>query len=129
MSGHGISDGPDVHLNTRQKGASAEEVVADYLASNGYEILCRNYRKRSGEIDCIARDRDGTTVFVEVKSARSTTCGSPFSWVTPAKQRTLAKVAKMYLFEQGRVRCACRFDVIALVDGKLDHLKNAFLVR
>lgn len=124
-----LSDGPALRLNTRQKGASAEEVAAGYLVSNGYEIVRRNYRKRAGEIDCIARDKDGTTVFVEVKSAGTSACGSPFSWVTPAKQRTLAKVAKCFLYEQGTVQCACRFDVIVVMDGKVDHLRNAFLVR
>jgi putative endonuclease len=106
--------------NTRAKGASGEDAAAEYLLSKGYTIICRNYRKRTGEIDCIARDVDNTTVFVEVKSARTGTCGHPFSWVTPAQQRTLA--------EQGSLRCACRFDVIAITGGTVQHLKNAFLV-
>jgi putative endonuclease len=114
--------------NTRAKGASGEDAAAEYLLSKGYTIICRNYRKRTGEIDCIARDVDNTTVFVEVKSARTGTCGHPFSWVTPAKQRTLAKIARYYLAEQGSLRCACRFDVIAITGGTVQHLKNAFLV-
>jgi putative endonuclease len=114
--------------NTRAKGASGEDAAVEYLLSNGYTIVRRNYRKKFGEIDCIARDTDNTTVFVEVKSARTLTYGHPFSWVTPAKQRTLAKVARCYLAEQGSLRCACRFDVIAISNGTVQHLKNAFLV-
>jgi putative endonuclease len=114
--------------NTRAKGASAEERAAEYLAGKGFTILKRNYRVRTGEIDCIARDKDGTLVFVEVKSARTGTCGHPFSWITKAKQRTLAKVAQWYLSEQQISSCACRFDAIAVtMDGNIEHLRNAFL--
>ena len=115
--------------STRAKGASGEDAAASYLLSKGYTIVCRNYQKRFGEIDLIARDVDNTTVFVEVKSARTGAFGHPLFWITPAKQRTLAKVALSYLAEQGSLRCACRFDVIAIAGGTVQHLKNAFLVR
>jgi putative endonuclease len=114
--------------NTRAIGASAEDSAVDYLTAAGYEILDRNFRLRMGEIDCIARDRDGTLVFVEVKSAQHGSCGHPFSWVTPRKQRTLAKVARCYLARLGPKPGPCRFDVIAIMNHKVDHLKNAFLV-
>jgi len=115
-------------LNTRAKGASAEDEAAEYLVKKKYKILERNYRVRNGEIDCVAADSDGTLVFVEVKSARTNTCGHPFFWVDAAKQRTLAKVAKWYLAEHRLTSCACRFDVIALSNGRIEHLRNAFLV-
>ena len=114
-------------LNTRIKGASAEDRAAEYLINNGYKIITRNYRVRIAEIDCIAEDRDGTLVFVEVKSARTGSCGHPFSWVNAAKQRTLTRVAGWYLAENRKKPCACRFDVIAIADDKIEHLRNAFL--
>ena len=123
------ADNSATETNTRAKGAWGEDAAVSYLMSKGYTIIRRNYRKRTGEIDCIARDLDNTTVFVEVKSARTAACGHPFFWITPAKQRTLAKVARSYLAEQGSLRCACRFDVIAITNGTVQHLKNAFLVR
>lgn len=115
--------------NTRVKGASAEDRAVEYLINHGFKILSRNYRVKIGEIDCVASDRDGTLVFVEVKSARTGSCGHPFSWVNGAKQRTLARVAKWYLAEHRLKSCACRFDVIAIADNKIEHLKNAFLVQ
>lgn len=114
-------------LNTRIKGASAEDLAAEYLINNGYKIITRNYRVKIGEIDCIAEDRDGTLVFVEVKSARTGSCGHPFSWVNAAKQRTLTRVARWYLAEKRKKSCACRFDAIAISDNKIEHLRNAFL--
>jgi putative endonuclease len=120
---------PGNDANTRVKGASAEDIAAGYLVDNKYKILERNYRVRKGEIDCIAVDRDGTLVFVEVKSARTGSCGHPFSWVDTAKQRTITKVARWYLAEHRITSCACRFDVIALSNGRIEHLRNAFLAE
>jgi putative endonuclease len=119
---------PDAELNTRAKGAFGEDAAADYLLSKGFVILARNFRVKIGEIDCVARDKDGTLVFVEVKSSRTTVCGHPFSWITPLKQRTLAKVARWYLAKERITSGACRFDAIAICNGKIEHLKNAFLV-
>jgi putative endonuclease len=125
-TGAGIARSPG--LNTRVIGASAEDLAAEYLLNKNFKILERNYRVKNGEIDCIAEDRDGTLVFVEVKSARSGSCGHPFSWVDRAKQRTIARVATWYLAEHHIKSRACRFDVIALSNGRIEHLKNAFLV-
>jgi putative endonuclease len=113
--------------NTRAKGASGEDIAVEYLLSKGYEIISRNYRARRGEIDCVARDSDGTLVFVEVKSAQSGKAGHPMSWVTRAKQRTIIGIARLYLAEHQITSMPCRFDVIAIVNGKVDHLRNAFL--
>ena len=118
---------PGNDANTRVKGASAEDIAAGYLVDKKYKILERNYRVKKGEIDCIAVDSDGTLVFVEVKSARTGSCGHPFSWVDTAKQRTITRVARWYLAEHRIVSRACRFDVIALSNGKIEHLRNAFL--
>jgi len=114
--------------NRRRKGASGEDAAIEYLLTKGYEVITRNYRARRGEIDCIARDPDGRTlVFVEVKAAYSGSAGHPLSWVTPSKQRTIAGMARLYLAEHGITSVPCRFDVIAVAGGKIDHLRNAFL--
>jgi putative endonuclease len=117
----------DAAQSTRAKGASGEDVAINYLESKGFVIITRNFRVRTGEIDCIARDKDGTLVFVEVKSSRTGVCGHPFSWITPAKQRTLAKVARLYLAREHITSGACRFDAIAVCNGSIEHLKNCFL--
>jgi putative endonuclease len=54
--------------NTRKLGAMGEEVSARFLVSRGFIILERNYLRRCGEIDIIARDRQNTLCFIEVKS-------------------------------------------------------------
>jgi putative endonuclease len=114
-------------FTTHEKGDTGEDRAAAFLLDIGYHIICRNYRSRKGEIDCIARDPDGTLVFVEVKYAVGTSCGNPAFWVTPAKQRTLFMMARRYLAEHNIGNIPCRFDVIAITRGTIDHLKNAII--
>jgi putative endonuclease len=119
----------DTSLNTHDKGDICEEIAVEYLLSKGYSIISRKYRSRKGEIDCIVKDTDGTMVFVEVKSAGTGSFGNPIFWITPAKQRTIARMALQYLYEHHIASARCRFDVITIYKGKIDHLKNAFIVK
>ena len=41
-------------MNSKQTGAAGEERASKYLIEKGYEILERNYRTKTGEIDIIA---------------------------------------------------------------------------
>ena len=52
-------------------GVSGENIAADYIKNHGYRILDRNVRVGPDEIDIISRDRDGSLVFVEVKSMKT----------------------------------------------------------
>ena len=122
----GTSDTPG-RTAARDKGNRGEEAAVEYLLGHGFEIVCRKYQSRRGEIDCIARDTDGTLVFIEVKASWGTACGSPLSWVTPAKQRKLVMMARQYLAEHRITSTACRFDVIGITRGKVEHLRNAIV--
>jgi putative endonuclease len=113
--------------HTRQKGQIGEDMAAEFLLSQGWEIITRNYQARRGEIDCIAKDPKGTLVFVEVKYAQSMSRGHPAFWVTRGKQNKLAQMARLYCAEHHIVNQPCRFDVIAIVNDKIEHIKNAFL--
>jgi putative endonuclease len=112
--------------NTRQKGLAGEDAAVDYLASLGYTIISRNYQAKRGEIDCIAEDPAGTLVFCEVKSAKSPNLGHPAFWVTRDKQRKVVRMAQRYLVEHKFNTRACRFDVVTVYNGKIEHYKNAF---
>jgi len=114
-------------MHTRAKGRSGEESAADHLLSLGYTILHRNYPSRMGEIDLVVRDPSGTVAFVEVKAARGGSFGHPAFWVTPGKQRKIARMALLYLHEHGLKNVPCRFDVVTVWNGAIEHLKNAFL--
>lgn len=110
-------------------GRLGEEAAAQLLAGAGYEILCRNYRSRFGEIDIIAR-KDSYLVFAEVKTREPHSLVHPLEAVTPAKQRKLLRTAGLYL-AANPTKLQPRFDVIAVIMEKgavleITHLPGAF---
>lgn len=112
--------------NTRSRGDYYEERAACYLREQGYEILCRNFRCRRGEIDLVARDRK-TIVFVEVKYRKSLNTGHPLEAITLAKQKKITMSAVYYLLkEYGRTDVSCRFDVIGVLPDEIVWIKDAF---
>ena len=111
-------------------GRSGEDIAAAYLQRLGYHIITRNYRRRFGEIDIIARDVD-VLVFVEVKARRSNRCGSPFEAVDRRKQRQISRVALDYITRHGLEDRPARFDVVAVFLRKdrspqVEIIKDAF---
>ena len=115
-------------LNNRAVGDAYEEAAARYLYGKGYDILERNFRIRTGEIDIIAFDRnDNTLVFAEVKYRNNLRNGRPACAVTRNKQLVIMKTAQYYLFTKHLSECNCRFDVIEITGTEINHIKNAFM--
>ena len=54
-------------MTTKQIGDLAEDLSVKILTDNKFDIICKNYRTRLGEIDIICFKRD-TISFIEVKS-------------------------------------------------------------
>lgn len=112
-------------MNRRETGTQYEERAAEYLIAQNYQILERNYRIRSGEIDIIARD--GTVlVFIEVKYRKNDESGNPLEAVDIRKQRKIIKVARYYLYQKKYGNVPCRFDVIGICGSHIEHIKDAF---
>jgi putative endonuclease len=112
-------------------GEQGEQRATEHLQRKGYTILERNFRSRGGEVDIVARDRDGCIVFVEVKTRRNLAYGLPQLAVTLRKQRQIAKGALTWLGRNRMHDRAARFDVIAVLlhdDAvhKIEHIVNAF---
>jgi putative endonuclease len=106
-------------------GAFGEEQVARWYEARGYEVLARNWRTRSGELDLVA-GRDGLVVFCEVKARATTAFGSPFEAVTTTKQSRLRRLAAEWLAQRGAPAREVRFDVAAVLSGKVEVLEAAF---
>ena len=109
-------------------GQEGEDRAAQFLLRQGYRILERNYRTRSGEIDLIALHR-GIVVFVEVKTRTNSAFGAPEQAVTPAKQRRMIKAALGYINHRKLHQVPCRFDVVAInaaAEKELELIENAF---
>lgn len=117
------------HTPKIQTGKLGEDIAVDYLKSEGYRIVERNYRCIFGEIDVIAKDKK-VLIFVEVRSRRSDRYGSPQESVGRNKRMKISKIALNYLKEKRLLDCHARFDVVAvkiLPEGnKVELIKNAF---
>ena len=115
--------------NIRKLGSDYEELAAAWLAEQGFEIVTRNFRCRSGEIDLIAWEGK-YLVFVEVKYRSGGGQGDPADAVTFAKQRSISQVAALYLLRnQLPDDTPCRFDVVAVSPSGIQLYRDAFPYR
>ena len=111
-------------------GPFGEEKAAEYLASNGYTILCRNFRCKCGEIDIVATNKDspGLIIFIEVKTRRNRSFGLPCEAVTGYKLARIRKVIKVYAAIKRCKNENFRIDVIEILilnkKNYIRHLKN-----
>jgi putative endonuclease len=120
----GPAAGPGV--TTKQSGDAGEARALAHLEAAGLRLLERNYRtpgRGGGEIDLVMRDPEGTLVFVEVRQRAGTGHGGAAASVV--KQRRIVLAARHYLARL-RVPPPCRFDVVALEEGRLTWLPAAF---
>lgn len=99
----------------RQTGASGEDLAAAWLERQGWRILARNWRCRSGELDIIATDPDGVLVVCEVKTRRGLGFGHPLEAVVYAKAARLRRLTSEWLGEQGMPYFRVRIDAIGVL--------------
>src|SRR5207247_2960004 len=114
-----------------RRGARGEKLACRFLRRNGYKVLYRNFRGRTGgEIDVVCRDND-TLVFVEVKTRTSEDFGRPFEAVDRAKRKRISRGGLAWLRMLDNPEILFRFDVVEVIiadDAKprLELIKNAF---
>jgi putative endonuclease len=104
---------------------AAEKIAAEFLSRAGFKILHANYTCKGGELDLVADD-DGTVVFVEVRARSSSDHGAPEETIGALKRRRLVHAATHYLTAQKLDDRPCRFDVVAIDDERITHLRDAF---
>src|SRR5262245_10885650 len=115
-------------------GRSAEDIAADFLTEQGLTVLLRNYRRRSGEIDLVARDGD-VLVIAEVRTRSTDEFGGAAASVDGWKQRKITRAATQLLQQRKDLaQFRVRFDVIVVrgADGarpSVEWLKHAFEAR
>lgn len=117
------------NYRNKRLGKAGEDYVSNYLKNHGYEIIARNYRIRSAEIDIVAKLNE-TVVFTEVKTRSNYLHGLPAEAVDLRKQRKIIEAASVFLQNENYFEYSCRFDVIEVYsDGvafKIRHIENAF---
>ncbi|MFL5908405.1 MAG: YraN family protein [Solirubrobacterales bacterium] len=116
-------------------GRAAEQLVATRLQRAGWQIVARNVRLPSGELDLVALDVS-ILVFVEVKAGRvgaRTGPELPAHAVGRRKQAKLRRLAREWIAERRGPSgvSGYRFDVVGVSFGPdgladVDHIRAAF---
>jgi putative endonuclease len=91
----------------------------------GFDILARRYRNRSGELDIVALEGE-VLVFVEVKMRSSQQYGEPWEFVDWQKQQILRRTAEEFIADHDLGQYAYRFDIVSVLEKKASHYRNAF---
>jgi putative endonuclease len=123
-----FSNSPPQHLRL---GARGENLACRFLRKNGYKILYRNFKGRTGgEIDVVCRDRD-TLVFVEVKTRTGEDFGRPLDAVDRDKRKRISRGGLAWLRLLDDPDILFRFDVVEVIiadeaEPRLEILRNAF---
>jgi putative endonuclease len=113
-------------MDRRQTGTLAENSAAAFLEAQGFLIVARNFLRRVGELDVVARAGD-LLVIAEVRTRASDRFGGAAASVSYAKQRRIAATAALFLDQHPELRrCRVRFDVIVVRDGRIEWLPHAF---
>lgn len=111
-----------------ETGKEGEELAANYLLKNGYEILARNWHYGKLEVDIIAQ-KENTLCIVEVKTRTGNYFGEPHEAVTKAKEKFLADAADYYI-QSKNLEVECRYDIISitLYNGRheIEMIEDAF---
>ncbi len=138
-------------------GKIGEETACKFLMKQGYQIVLRNYWKKWGEIDIVAK-KDRVIHFVEVKTVSkditspnsnkdSVSCESdkcvtheisdvyrPEDNIHPWKLKRLSRVIQTYLIEKDITEeDEWQFDAVTVFldiknkSAKVDHLKDIIL--
>ena len=129
LSNNGVEIFMDDKHN-KSVGRYGEDISANFLSRQGYEIIEKNFSCKVGEIDIIARDKD-ELVFIEVKTRYDLSHGVPAEAVDLNKKKHIYRAAEYFLMIHNILDTFVRIDVIEVYLGKngyrLNHIKKAIL--
>jgi len=112
-------------------GELGERIAERWLRRTGWRVVQRRFRSGHRDIDLVV-EREGTIVFVEVKSRKGDRFGHPVEAVNWRKQKELTKSAQVWIDRHGRAHESYRFDVVGvLMTGdrvRVRHVEDAFKV-
>ncbi len=115
-----------------QLGRWGEKHAERFLKRKGLKTLTRNFLCKTGEIDLVMVDSDGTLVFVEVKTRANEDFSPSESAVTGTKRARMVRAARYFLAAHEIEDRPYRFDVVTIVlaekgPAEVRHYQSAFV--
>jgi len=116
------------------QGMRGEQFAVEFLVSQGFQIVERNFRIRGGEIDIIAIETDSRTeektlVFLEVKTRSSQEFGSPLEAIGYYKIRALIRATQFYKLKHPQLPDLLRIDAVSVILNEEGELLDIELVK
>ncbi len=103
------------YMTKDQVAQLGEQLATNYLIHNAWTIIDRNWSCRLGEIDIIAYNGSlKTLAFVEVRTLIRTSPWRAEDSIRVAKQKRIARAARLWLSAYHTLRLTLRFDIIAV---------------
>ncbi len=139
---HEIRPAADPRPDSQELGRHGEDIAERWYVDRGYQVVARNWRCNSGELDLVLTDQT-QLIFCEVKTRTTDQYGSGFEAVTADKQRRVRALALEFLRASrsgdanvnanvnappniNAVANNLRFDVASIVAGEIEVMQAAF---
>ena len=120
-------------------GSYAEQQAWNYLQTQDYQLIARNWKGQRGEID-LTLAQDQTLIWVEVRCTTQPWLSHPLQAITPHKCQQVSRCAQEFLLKEEQLAekyDEFRFDVIAIGFTSatpsptqstihIEHVMNAF---
>lgn len=113
-------------------GRWGQDRAETFLKRQQLQTLARNFAFSGGELDLIMGDRDGTIIFVEVKTRRNEDYMPALAAVNAEKRRHISRTARCFLKQYKLAGKPFRFDIVTVILGDsgkpvIQHYPNAFV--
>lgn len=101
-------------------GFDSEDNAVSFLKNESFDIVCRNYKTKVGEIDIIAK-KDDIYHFIEVKA----TAGNyeALYRITKSKYNKILKAINLYI-QKHNIANDFQVDVIIIQKNQIDFIQN-----
>lgn len=106
----------------KQTGYDAEDRAAEYLTSEGFEILDHNWHNRWCEIDIVAR-RGNRVYFVKVKYRKNSSQSTGLDYITPKKLKQMSFAAEMWVSDHNWVN-EYQLSAVSITDSDMQFIEN-----
>ena len=118
-------------LYNKTLGFLGEQKALEFLLSQGYLLLHRNWKQgRGGEIDLVMQQKNHL-IFVEVKTRARTIFLPAEMAVSQTQQKKLIQMAQAYMHTFAHLHFEARFDVLGVTflsekEAHITHVPEAF---